>query len=98
MKIKIDKKKELVSVLNISDIDIEEKNKIIDLMNKLELFANKDSAKITYEYIQKNNIIFEKLINSGIKDLYYNISMIGGSDRLHYYIKDAVVDKPIVSW
>ncbi len=98
MKIKIDKQKELVSVLNISDIDIKEKNAIINLMNKLELFANKDSEKITGEYIQKNNIIFEKLINSGIKDLYYNIGIIGGSDRLHHYIKDAVVDKPVAYW
>ena len=98
MKIKIDKEKELVSVLNRSDIDIEEKNEIINLMNKLELFANIDSAKITDKYIQNNNIIFEKLINGGVKELYFNIAMIGGRDRLHYYIKDAVVDMPIVYW
>jgi len=98
MKIEIDKQKELVAVLDKNDIAIEEKDKIINLMNKLELFANIDSGKVTDGYIKENSIILEKLIEIGVKDLHYNISVIAGKDRFHSFVKDSIVNYPIVKW
>jgi len=98
MKIEINKQKELVAVLDENDIKFDLKTKIKDLMNELELFANIDSGDVTSRYIKKNINIFEKLIEIGIKDLYYNISIIGGKDRLHLFIKNSVVKDPIVLW
>lgn len=98
MKIKIDKQNELVAVLDQNSVDSDEKDEIIDLMNQLNLFANGDSWNMTETYIQKNNIILEKLIDMGVKDLYYNICMIAAADRLHFFIKDKFIKDPIVLW
>jgi len=98
LKIVIEKQKELVSITGTQYINTVSKNDVTVLMNELELFANIDSSKITEDYIKKNNLIFEKLIELGVQDLYYNIGMMAGKDHLHSFIKDYVIYDPIVRW
>ncbi len=92
----LDKKNDLIAVLNKDTLAKSDEDNIKEMLNDINLFAHPDSYRMTEGYIDKNNKIFEQLIELGIKDLYWNVQYTTGQVRIHDFIKNGSVDKPIL--
>jgi hypothetical protein len=96
--ITIDKNNNLTATINNQHLTNKEEQIIIELLNRLELFANIDSGDQTDISVQKNREVLAQLIERGVEVLHYDISVIGGANRSHYFIEDGQIDQPIVYW
>ena len=90
-----DKNNELIAVIDKDKLAKNDEDSIKGMLNDINLFSHPDSYTITEDYIAKNKKVFEKLIELGIKDLYWNVKYSTGQVCIHNFIINGSVDKPI---